>query len=109
MRLAGRSLGQRIDQQVAMAIRAVHDAAAGLARVAQAEKDVQADRKKYEVDAEAAGDKGARIRLWGEEALVGVRRVRLEALYKYNQAVARLEQAIGLPIEEAFATARAAK
>lgn len=100
-------LGQRIDSQVAFAIRAVREAAAALAEFSAGEKLLHEALKKNDADAAAAGDKGARIRLSSEEALIKSGRGRLQALYHYNQAVAHLELAIGVPIEEAFAPSSA--
>jgi hypothetical protein len=100
-------LGERIDSQVSFAIRAVREAAASLAEFSRGEKLLLEDLKKNEVDAAAAGDKGARIRLASEESQIKSGRGRLQALYHYNQAVAHLELAIGMPIEEAFASSSA--
>ena len=101
-------LGERIDGQVAFAIRAVHEASSALAEFSRTEKLLRGDIKKNEADAAAATpDKAARIRLASEEADIKAGRGRLQALYHYNQAVAHLELAIGMPIEEAFAPAPA--
>ena len=96
-------LGQRIDSQVTFAVRAIRDANNALADFSQSEKLLREDLKKNDADAAAAGDKAARIKLASEESLIKNSRGRLQALYHYNQAVAHLELALGLPIEEAFA------
>jgi hypothetical protein len=101
------ALGGRIDSQVSFASRAVRQAAESLSEFSRGEKLLLEDLKKNDVDAASAGDKGARIRNASDEAKIKSSRGRLQALYHYNQAVAHLELAIGLPIEEAFASASA--
>lgn len=99
-------LGERIDGQVAFAIRAVRGAAAALSEFSRTESLLREDIRKNEADAAATTpDKAARIRLATEEAGIKAGRGRLQALYHYNQAVAHLELALGLPLEEAFAPA----
>jgi len=97
-------LGQRIDSQVAFAIRAVRDASASLAQFSEGERLLREDLKKNDADAANAGDKKAQIELSSKEALIKSGRGRIQALYHYNQAVAHLELALGVPLEEAFAS-----
>ena len=101
---ARRMLGQRIDQQVAFAIQAVQSAAAGLAEFARAENaGASGSETGSRPMRPPPGTRPGASRLTAEEQFITSSRGRLQALYHYNQAVARLEQAIGLPIEEAFA------
>ncbi|MFN0125168.1 MAG: TolC family protein, partial [Verrucomicrobiales bacterium] len=105
---AQRVMNQRIDGQVAFAIRAVNEAARALADVSHGEKLLSEDLKKNTAEAKVVGgDKGKRIELASEETEIKSGRSRLQALYHYNQAVAHLELALGLPLEEAFAPAPA--
>jgi|GEM_PF-1560331 len=97
-------LGQRIDSQVAFAIRAVRDASSSLAQFSEGERLLREDLKKNRAEAETAGNKAERIKIDADEALIKSGRGRLQALYHYNQAVAHLELALGVPIEEAFAS-----
>lgn len=105
---AQRVMSQRIDGQVAFAIRSVHDAASALAEFSRGEMLLREDLKKNTEEAKiVGGDKGKRIELASEETEIKSGRGRLQALYHYNQAVAHLELALGLPLEEAFAPAPA--
>jgi hypothetical protein len=106
---AREALGQRIDQQVAFGVQAVRAASTGLAEFTREEGRVRAEVKQIKADAATAGDKAGRIILIAEEQLITSSRGRLQALYYYNQAVARLEQALGVPLEEAFAGRSPAK
>ncbi len=107
---AHRLMGQRIDNQVAFAIRSVHEAAQSLEEFNRGETLLREDLKKNSDEARiVGGDRGKRILLASEEQEVKSGRGRLQALYHYNQAVAHLELAIGIPIEEAFAPATPAE
>lgn len=96
-------LGQSIVDQVTFAVRSVREASGFLTEFAQGEKLLRADLEKNYADAEAAGDRKNRIILESDEARIKGERGRLQALYHYNKAVANLELALGMPIEEAFA------
>ena len=100
---ARKAMGQRIEGQVTFAVRAIHEATAALAQFAAGEKRLYEDVAKNRAEAATAGDKQARIELDAKEALIKSGRGRLQALYHYNQAVAHLELALGMPVEEAFA------
>ena len=101
-------LGDRIDSQVTFAIRAVREASASLAEFSRSDKPSCArtseKMRSTAKAAEAAGEQSRphTPRLRGSPELKSGRG-RLQALYHYNQAVAHLELALGLPLEEAFA------
>jgi len=101
---ARKAMDQRIEGQVTFAVRAIHEATAALAQFAAGEKRLHEDVAKNRAEAATAGDKQARIELDAKEALIKSGRGRLQALYHYNQAVAHLELALGMPVEEAFAS-----
>ena len=100
---ARKAMDQRIEGQVTFAVRAIHEATAALAQFAAGEERLHEDVAKNRAEAATAGDKQAQIELDAKEALIKSGRGRLQALYHYNQAVAHLELALGMPVEEAFA------
>lgn len=95
-------LARSVDGQVAFALNSLRESARELDRRSVFEKESLEALAKNEAEADSFGDNAERIRLDARELRIKLDRSRLQTIYLYNQAVTRLELALGMTLEELF-------
>ncbi len=101
---ASQRLTNRVDAQVVFALSELRTMSALLSESEANTARIKEIAKINNADAATAGDKKAEIENRTAEAVIKTQRSHLQSVLRYNEAVAHLEFALGLPLEDIFAS-----